>query len=202
MHAARPVLLLTLLTSPFATAYAVDYENPDAIPLVVQYEGTVFETSGAPPGYAVGDRLTGRLLIDPRIEYFESGNANQATYRALSPYFVTGFWPIERDGNDYVFMANELADGTAPIDVFGVRDWSIPEETFPVGPPKTFSITATLRGLLSNVSLEQSFEVSSADVDEADESLLGRINFGDALSSFLQFTVDRLSVRPGRCHAP
>jgi hypothetical protein len=103
-----------------------------------------------------------------------------------------------------VFIGNEVtrAGSTRPVDIFGVEDWLVVEGGSQDG-GKQFSISATLHGFLhNNKLLEQSFEVTSADVDEPDESLLGGINFRLDLPSFVHFAIDRLSVKPGRCFAP
>jgi len=129
---------------------------------------------------------------------------NEATYRSGSPAFVSGFFPSVGDGFDRVFIGNEVVrEGfTRPMDLFGVEDWLVVEGASQDS-GRQFSLSATLHGFLrSNKLLEQNFEITSADVDEPDESLLGGINFRLDMPSFVHFAIDRLSVKPGRCFAP
>jgi hypothetical protein len=177
MQSSRSVLVLTLiLSSPIPTAYAgvVDHwGDPDAIPLVVQYEGTIFEADMAPPGYAVGDRLSGRLLVDTRLPYFESSFVHVASYTSHISGFVSGFWPEHGHGpGDAVTLAWQNTDlGPRPIDLFGIVDEHFDNDTDDVRfGGRTFSLSARLHGMLSDVSLNQNFEVTQADVDEPDES--------------------------------
>lgn len=195
MQTARPVLFL-LFALPFTTAYAV--------PLIVDYEGTISEVSDAPPEYVVGNRIAGRLLIDPSVPWYISDpSPNGASYFSDDPSFVSGFWPSSGDGFDRVFVGDEIVrdGGNGPIDVFGVADWLVGTNASQDG-GRQFSISAYVHGFLTSTTLDQSFELTSADIDESDEGLIGGINFRIDLPSFVRFGIERLSVRPGRCSAP
>jgi hypothetical protein len=69
---------------------------------------------------------------------------------------------------------------------------------------KVLNLNATLRDLTGSVKLDyQSFEVTSAEVDEPDESLSGGIRFSSlGPFPFVKFVVDRLNVKPNHCVAP
>ena len=203
--AARPILLRPLLLAPpFTATYAGPIPSPSTS-IVVEYAGTISAVSEPPPGsaYAVGDRISGRLVVDRTLAGGEIG-LNEATYRASSPAFVSGFWPSSGDPFDRVSIGNEvIREGVSrPIDIFGVDDWLVGEGGSQDS-GRQFSVSATLFGFLhNNKLLDQNFEVTSADVDEPGESLRGGINFRLDMPSFVHFAVDRLSVKPGRCFAP
>jgi hypothetical protein len=205
MQAARFVPLLLLLALPF-TAYAGPIP---ADSLVLDYEGTILavsEESPPPDGYAVGDSLAGRLLINRGVLYFSNVVGNGATYESADPEFVSGFWPAlsNLDGFDQVFIANELmrTGDTRPIDIFSVEDLFVTRNGSLDG-AETLSIGAAVRGFLDNVSLDQSFELTQADVDEPEESLGGMIRWSNlGPFPFVSFLIDKLSVKPGRCFAP
>jgi hypothetical protein len=89
---------------------------------------------------------------------------------------------------------NALLGGARPgLDTYLVSDdayWSRAAE---------LSITAHLYGLLDNADIHQSFEVTSADVDEEGESLFGRIQ--NSIDEGARFLISRLTVKPARCFA-
>jgi hypothetical protein len=202
MQAARPALLLPLLlTSPF-TSHAVPIPGTA---ILVEYEGTISEVSEAPPEYVVGDRIAGRLYIDRRFGHFGTIGLDEASYGSNSPAFVRGFWPSTGDGFDNVFIANEISrpGAATPIDVFSVEDFFVVPNGSLDG-AKVLNLNATLRDLTDSVKLDyQSFEVTSAEVDEPDESLSGGIRFSSlGPFPFVKFVVDRLNVKPNHCVAP
>jgi hypothetical protein len=195
MQAARPALLLPflLLASPFSVY---------AVPLIIDYEGTVAEVSDAPAGYVVGSRIAGRLLIDPLVPwYIPEPASNQASYHSDDPDFVRGFWMPGGDGFDRVFIGNEIVRmGTdRAVDIFAVQDVYVVEGGSGDG-ARTFSLNATLHDFLDQVSLEQSFEVTSADADDPHENLSGRISWSNlGPFPFVDFIIDRLTVKPNVC---
>lgn len=199
MQAAQRVLFpCAFLAWPPIAAYAV--------PIVVEYEGQISETRDAPPEYVVGDRISGRLLIDPSADvYVLDATASRATYRSdLSPSFVSGFWPSTGDGFDEVFMGNEILrqGDTGPIDIFSVEDWLVTPNG-PLDTARVFSLDALVRGFLDDVSLEQRFELTSADIDDPNERLSGQFRWSNlGPFPFVSFIVDKLKVTPGRCVAP
>jgi hypothetical protein len=208
VQTARPTVLLPiLLTLPF-TAYADGSPLPadEPIPentLVVDYEGTIFEVSDAPPEYAVGDRIAGRLLVDLSVPVHSRSAPSSRTYESISTNFVRGFWMPGRDGEDSVTIANEQVrqgDDRA-VDTFSVRDQFIITNGSGDG-AMTFSLHATLCDFLDSLDIHQSFEVSSADADEPQESAFGLIRFSNMGAFFAKFALDRFSVKPGRCFAP
>jgi len=214
MHTLRrsvPVFPL-LLVVPFADASATDgfvgFPIPDdAIPLssiVIEYAGRVSAVSDAPE-YSVGDRLAGRLLIDLSVPWSINPDTppNQRTYTSADPAFVRGFWIPGGDGFDTVFVGNDVArpGDDRPADIFGVRDLYVVQNGSLDG-ARRFNLTATLYDLIDDARLEQSFEVTSADANEPNESLSGRIMFS-SIGPFPSVDVDLdwLSVKPGSCFA-
>jgi len=195
---ARPVLLLPLLlTLPFA-AYAVPIPGTA---ILVEYEGRVTEVSEA-PNYAVGDSISGRLFIDQGLGSFGTIGPNEATYGSDNTEFVTGFWPIFGDGFDRVFIGNEVSrpSSTRPIDVFTVEDWFVLTNAS-LDSAQVFTVNAQVHGLTgSNKLTQQSFEVTSADVDEPGEGLSGGFRFSSiGPFAFVSFIIDRLNVKPNVC---
>jgi hypothetical protein len=213
MQKQRPALLLpVLLGLPIMAAHAdgfvadplpPDYPIP-ANSLVIDYKGTIFDVSEAPE-YAVGDSIAGRLLVDLSIPFdYDPGSSNSRTYSSSNPDFVKGFWIGGGDGFDELFIGNELArtGDDKLVDIFGVEDLWVSRNGSLDG-ARRFNLNATLYDFLDGVGLDQSFEVTSADVDEPHEGLSGRIMFSSlGPFPFVDFVLDRLSVKPGRCFAP
>lgn len=199
MQATRPALLLSLaLAVPLTTAA----QTPSF--RAVGYEGTILEVSDAPPGYAVGDRIAGQLLIN---QHHQSGGMigpYEATYDARSPAFVSGFWPSSGEAFDRVFIASDVSSegGEDLIDIVDISDWLVaPGASQESG--QQFSLSLKLHGFIRSNKLERLFfDVTSAEVDEPDEELSGIINFRIGMPSFVRFAIDRLVVRPGSCVAP
>jgi hypothetical protein len=194
----RPILLVPLLlTLPFA-AYAVPIPGTA---ILVEYEGRVTDVRAA-PDYAVGDPISGRLFIDQGLGSFGTIGPNEATYGSDHTEFVTGFWPTFGDGFDRVFIGNEVSrpGSTRPIDVFIVEDWFVSRHATLDG-AQVFAVNAQLHGLTgSNKLTQQSFEVTSADVDEPGESLSGDLRFSNiGPFGLVSFIIDRLNVKPNVC---
>jgi hypothetical protein len=195
---ARPVLLVPLLlTLPF-TIHAVPIPGTA---ILVEYEGRITQVSEA-PDYAVGDAIAGRLFIDPGVGTFGTIGADEATYGSDNTQFVTGFWPTFGDGFDRVFIGNEVSrpGSTRPIDVFTVEDWFVATNGSLDG-ARVFTVNAQVHGMTgSNKLTQQSFEVTSADVDEPGESLSGGFRFSSlGPFAFVSFVIDRLNVKPNVC---
>lgn len=209
MHSARPALLLPLcLTLPVATA-AADSPVVEPDPLVVEYEGRITEVSedpAAPAEYVVGNSISGRLFIDRSVprRAIDFG-VDEVSYRSdAHPSFVSGFWPSVGDGFDRVSMANDIERPGIQglLDRFSVEDWLVGRNAS-LDSAQVFHVEATLHDFLDNVSLDQSFELTSADVDEPHESLTGGFrdsNLGPF--AFVRFAIDRLTVKPKHCLAP
>ena len=192
---ARPVLLLPLLLAWSFGAGA------DLVSL--EYEGTITEVMDAPPKYVVGDRIAGRLLIDTQLAR-PRGSGGSVTYESDDPDFVRGFWQAGGDGFDRVFVGDELSrQGTdRPIDIFSVEDWLVSPNASLDG-ASVFGLQATLHDFLEGTSLDQGFELTSADVDEPHERLVGGFRFSNiGPFPFVSFVLDRLTVTPGVCVAP
>jgi hypothetical protein len=172
--------------------------------LVIDYEGTIFEVSDAPE-YDVGDTLAGRLIVDLSVRHdYYPASGNGRTYTSGDPAFVRGFWIAGGDGFDEVFVGDEIArtPDERPVDLFSVEDLWVARNGSLDG-ARRFNLHATLYDFIDGVSLDQHFEVSSADVDEPNELLRGRIMFSSlGPFPFVDFVLDRLSVKPGRCFAP
>jgi hypothetical protein len=174
--------------------------------LVVDYEGTI-DSATFDSSYTVGERVAGRLVVDtelagndwdpqPDVGWWGGGPSPPEEW----PDFVTGFNPFDPAGmNDNLRIVNDLIlrDGRqTSLDVFAVSDdlyW---------GRAALLTLDVRLHGLLDDAGIDQSFEVTSADVDEADESLFGEVRKpGDNQDSGAGFLITHLTVRPGRCLA-
>ena len=193
--AARPALLLPLVL--FAAPAAAGGDD-DLIS--VEYAGTITEVLDAPAQYHVGDRNSGRLLIDPQLSRTRTETPGQTTYVATDPAFVSGFWNSSGDAFDRVFVGNEVARaGTdKAVDIFSVEDWFVVQNGSLDG-ARVFNVGATLFDFLDSDRLDQSFELTSADVDEPNESLSGGFRFSNlGPFAFVNFVVDHLKVTPGR----
>jgi hypothetical protein len=203
--AARSVFLLPLLLALPFTAAGVERVSGGPDLVVVDYEGTISEVFEAPPQYVVGDRIKGRLLIDRQLAQRRSdSNPNQAAYTSFDPTFVSGFWPSRGDGFDRVDLSDEqsIQGIERPIDGFSVEDWSVSEGGSLDG-ARVFSLNARLYDFLDGTSLDQSFELTSADVDEPNETLTGGFRYSNlGPFAFVSFVLDTLTVKPGRCLAP
>ena len=195
--AARPLLLLPLLlTVPFCASGA------DLITL--EYEGTITEVLDAPPQYVVGDRIAGRLLIDRQLARARVDSPGAVTYESDNPDFVRGFWRPGGDGFDRVFFGDErsITGIDKTIDVFSAEDWLVSQNGSLDG-ASVFGLHARLHDFLEGTSLDQGFELTSADVDEPHEGLAGGFRFSNlGPFPFVSFVLDRLTVKPGVCAAP
>jgi len=203
--AARSAFLLPLLLALPFTAVGVERTGSGADLVAVEYEGTITEVFEAPAQYVVGDRIKGRLLVDRRLAQLRSDSSpNQATYTSSSPDFVTGFWRRGGDGFDRVSLGKNLSvvGADKPFDSFSVEDWLvIPNAS--LDSASVFGVSARLHDFLDGTSLDQSFELTSADVDEPNEDLSGGFRFSSiGPFAFVSFVLDKLTVKPGRCLAP
>jgi hypothetical protein len=167
--------------------------------LFVDYEGTVTSVSHS-PGYAIGDAVSGRLTIDTLLAPPDRNpSPNEAYYGVVSGYvatapdFVTGY--LTEAGTDHVRVRNDVPwvgiNYSTIMDVYFVSD-----DLFD-GRAEGVDILARVRGLLDDDGIEQSFEVTSADVDDEGEGLFGAIRTG--YERGVGFLISRLSVKPGRC---
>jgi hypothetical protein len=202
--AARSVLLLPLLLALPVTAAATERVGAGADLVVVEYEGTITEVFEAPAQYVAGDRIKGRLLIDRQLAQLRLDSPGSATYVSDDPEFVTGFWRRGGDGFDRVFVGDQLSiQGIdKPIDVFSAEDWLVSQNAS-LDSASVFGLDVWLYDFLEGTSLDQSFELTSADVDEPHEHLNGGFRFSNiGPFAFVSFVLDRLTVKPGRCFAP
>jgi hypothetical protein len=177
--------------------------------LLVEYQGTVSSVDRAELGealpYAVGDSITGSLIIDPRLAppdaqaddprvgRYSSGSAGLdfilGPTRPAGP--GTGDLLLVYDGWD------AASTGAAPQDGILIRDQSI-------GTDGEFSVVLgmqrpnSLGQLFVNDGPTQSFAVEP----ESGMSLWGYIErgFGE-LWRAVHFTLDRFSVTPGVCRS-
>jgi len=205
MQAAQSAFLLPLLLVLPLTAAGVERVGRGADLVVVDYEGTISDVFEAPPQYVVGDRIKGRLFIDRQLGQSRSdGGPNQVAYASFNPAFVSGFWPSSGDGFDGVDLSDEqsIPGIERPIDGFSVEDWSVPQGGSLDG-ARVFSLNARLYDFLEGTGLDQSFELTSADVDEPNETLSGGFRYSNlGPFAFVSFVLDKLTVKPGRCLAP
>jgi hypothetical protein len=198
MRAARPALLLAL-TLPF-TAHAIPIAGNR---VVIEYEGTITQVQDRPE-YTVGDRIAGRLFIDLGIEHFRQTNGSPigTIYESGSPAFVSGFRRSLGDGFDTVALANDVSrPGSGMFDHFGIEDLLV-GHLAPLDHARTFSLNAHLRGFLTSEALEDlRFDLTTADIDEPNESMSGGIRWSNlGPFAFVHFAVDRLkATQPGRC---
>jgi len=202
---ARSLLLLPLLLVLPFTAAGVERARAGADLVAVEYEGTITEVFEAPPQYVVGDRIKGRLFVDRRLAQPRSDSSpNRVTYISFDPAFVGDFWPSSGDGFDRVDVSDEqsIPGIERPIDGFSVEDWSVSEGGSLDG-ARVFTLSARLYDFLDGTGLDQSFELTSADVDEPNEDLSGGFRYGNlGPFAFVSFVLDRLTVKPGHCSAP
>jgi hypothetical protein len=148
-----------------------------AEPIVAEFEGTI-TCVFRDPDYAVGDRITGRLFVYPELagpDNAPSPNAGRwgDNGNEYWPNFVTGSatgYPGSVDPigleTDYAAVTNDaVVNGrTTELDVYHVsNDVSWGRGSF-------LDVTARIHGMLDDADLRQSFEVTSADVNEEDES--------------------------------
>ena len=188
----KATLLLGLLL-PVAAAQA------DLIGL--QYEGTIASVGegvlyggGRTFDYAVGDRIAGLLFIDPSLA--RAGSTPTTTYDSSYTGFVSGIFPVfglpqkefDPESGDSVYVAHN-----STFDAFSVEDGFIQANT-----NIRFEIYAQAHGFLDNDELNQSFELTSADIGEGGY-LYGSINEVNEVWNRIGFAISRLTVKPGRC---
>ena len=84
-----PLIFALPLTAAYADGFVAeplpaDYPIP-ANSLVIEYQGTISAVSDAPE-YGVGDRISGRLLVDLTVPWHASaGSGNSRTYGSGDP---------------------------------------------------------------------------------------------------------------------
>jgi hypothetical protein len=185
-----------LLCAPFAA-------NADQ--LLVEYQGTVSSIDraldAAPPAEAVGDMITGTLIIDTTLGPPDEMADDPRIGRYGSPGidFILGPRPPDAPGSGDLLVVYDdwvwPTDGTGPNDGILIRDQSI-------GIDGEFNLVLgmqrpnLLSQLLSSDGLVQSFDV----LPEPGMDLWGYIErgFGE-FWSMVSFTLDRFSVTPGSC---
>ena len=194
----RKQIIVVLLCGPAAA---------NAEKLLVEYQGTVSSVDRADlaeiPPYAVGDSISGSLVIDLSLAPPDEVSDTQlGRYYGGSPGidFILGSPnPGARGSGDLVLVYDDwVAEAdTAPLDGFFIRDRSI-------GDDGNFDLVLGLQRpnllgqLFSNDGLAQSFAVER----EEGTNLWGYIDrgFGEFFRS-VSFTLDRFTVRPGTCRA-
>jgi hypothetical protein len=175
--------------------------------LLVEYQGTVSSVDhaelGEPPPYAVGDSISGRLVIDaslappdnsigdPRLGRYSSGSAG--TDFVLGPTRVAG-----PGSGDLVQVHDDWGSAdTAPYDGFLVRDQSI-------GTDGEFNVVLGMQrpNLLGQLLFDDGLAQSFAVEREPGTTLWGYIErgFGE-FWRVVNFTLDRFSVKPGVCRS-
>jgi hypothetical protein len=199
--ALRPVLFLPLAL-PFTAAAT---EPTETEPLVVEYSGSIFEVSEAPPEYIVGHSISGRLLIDRSVSHPDlDPTPSAAFYRSDDENFVGDFWGRHGDGFDVVSITDEgsVFGISKPMDFLTIEDWFVTENASLDG-AQIFGLHARLHDFLSGPSLDLNLDLTAADVDEPHEGLFGLITFSNmGPIPFVSFVLDRLTVKPKSCVAP
>jgi hypothetical protein len=165
--------------------------------IFVDYDGTVEFVGGSPPGYALGDRIAGRLIIDADLAGPDllpddpiSGRYGAIPFPAASGQFVTGYWPP--------------SVGSRDVDNFGiddnpgqVRDFFVLEDAQddPVDGLRRLALELSLRHIASGDDINQSFAVESDDPNR------GQHMFGFLVwaGNQIQFALNKLSMRPEKC---
>ena len=191
-------ILLVLFALPFSAVRAE--------PIIAEFEGTI-DSVFNDPEYAVGDRITGRLFIDtqlagpdrsPPLNTGRWGDNGTEVWQNFVTGFATGFAgsddPTGLGTDEASITNNALLNGRhTDLDVYHVsHDVYYARASF-------LTVAARIHGMLDDADLRQSFEVTSADVDKEDESLIGQISRG--FESGASFVISRLTVRPGHCFA-
>ena len=185
-------MLLLLLALPFGAARAGL--------VFADFEGTVTSVVDE-PGYAVGDPIWGRLVIDTVLAGPDTNpDPNRGDWGTnepdVFPSFVSG-WLSGGSGlhTDSVGTFNSDA-----LDAYSLADDAS------LGYGRNMRLSAAIHGMLDDAGIWQSFEVTAADVDEDDEFLRGSLvteYIGDTeFARGVQFLLSRLTVRPGRCFRP
>lgn len=195
--------LALVLALPFGAAHAGL--------IGVDYEGTVTEVGEGPISgggrtfdYAVGDRIAGRLFVDPSLAR-PSATGLPGEYSSSDTGFVTGIFAdtgvpqeeFDPESGDAVGLGhNVFIEGIAgPVDHFLVQDGFIRVNT-----RVNFSIEALVHEeFLHGTDLNPSFELTSADVNEPNEFLSGAIADVSAGFNTIRFALSRLTVKPGQC---
>jgi hypothetical protein len=194
----RKQIIAALLCTPLAAT---------AQQLLVEYQGTVSSVDraelGEPPPYAVGDSISGRLIIDaalappdnltldPQLGRYSSGSAG--TDFVLGPTREAG-----PGSGDLVLVHDNWGDAaTQPYDGFFVRDQSI-------GTEGEFNVVLGLQrpNLLGQLLFDDGLAQSFAVEREPGTTLWGYIErgFGE-FWRVVNFTLDRFSVTPGVCRS-
>jgi hypothetical protein len=193
----RRQIIAALLCAPLAA---------NAQQLLVEYRGTVSSVDRAelaePPPYAVGDAISGTLLIDaalappdtssrdPQLGRYSSGSAG--TDFVLGPTRAAG-----PGTGDLVLVHDNWGSALdpAPYDGFLIRDQSI-------GTDGEFNLVLGMQrpNLLGQLFFDDGLAQSFAVEPEPGTTLWGYIErgFGE-LWRMVSFTLDRFSVTPGVC---
>jgi hypothetical protein len=194
-----------LKTTITAAALVCGSLAANAETLLVEYQGTVSSVDQGleadAPGHAVGDSITGSLLIDLTLAPPDAvaGDPSIGRYGSPGIDFILGPRPPNAPGTgDLLLVYDDWAgspDGLAPYDGFLVRDQSI-------GVDGNFNLVLGMQRpnllgqLFADDSLAQSFDLQP----DPGTNFWGFIErgFGE-LWSVVNFTLDRFSVKPGAC---
>jgi hypothetical protein len=182
-----------LLLLPFAAGadqIFLDYEG------TVSYDNPELDDSHE---HAVGDHVAGRLIIDTAYGQggLLRGDPNHASYgpTAVSyepPYPGFVFAP---GGDGYAsydsvdICKNCVADGAG-----GLLDHLAVSDDF-------FTVDVLKHDLFHSLGLEQSFNLTTADVSGPGEGLSAWQIFRGQAGRAWNFTLSHVSMRPGRCFA-
>jgi hypothetical protein len=152
--------------------------------------------SGEEARYAVGDRLSGQLIIDTSLAppntsvVFPGRFASYGDDGTRSADFVQGFNPASQFSNDSVFVQNG-----PNIDAYRVTDLHRTDaSTYSL---LTLTVVSANNDLFDDTDIVQSFAVTRADKPNMLFGLLQRAT--GAIRRTVGFELDSLQVTPGRC---
>jgi hypothetical protein len=194
MKALLGILLLLPLTVR-AEVFYVDYEGT----LTDQVNLNLDELAK----YPIGAHLSGRLRVDTLLAGDPvRSTGNEADYGFYfgdpsnpdthSPDFITGLFPVlPNDADDVATVCKGCrADG-----VGGMLDRIFLFDS--PGKGLSFELDVTKHGLVDNLSLAQSFDLTSQQVRKPGEGLMARFVLG--IEESVGYTLSHMSMRPGKC---
>ena len=188
----KAILVLPLLLLPLSV---------QAMVIFVDFTGTVTDTGGN-TDYVAGGPISGRVTIDASLAGPDNDpRPNLGRYgwdggdNTTAPNFITNSVTCQAScpSTDAVFVANGNAmfGGSPDLDMYQLDDNANQGADRP-----RFIVAAFAEDIVDDEGLIQSFELSKSDVS-GEETMFGI--FINKADQFLRFTVDHLSVRPGRC---
>jgi hypothetical protein len=170
--------------------------------IFLDYEGTVSYDNpelDSQHSYTVGDHVAGRLVIDTAVAQPSSGGPNSASWTPTAasyqpPYPGLVFVPPGigdgYDSYDSVAICKHcVADGAGGfLDHLAVSD-------------DQFTVDVFKHDFFHSLGLEQSFDLTTADVSGPGEGLSAWQIFRGEVGRAWTFTLSHLSMRPAKCFA-